>query len=347
MTYWDSIKNIAKELPIKDGNILITGATGLIGSCIIDILTYANESLHSNFHIYAMSRSMEKIKKRFANKVFPVIQDICQPLEMEISYDYIFHAASNADPEIYTTRPAETIFTNVVGIKNVLDYCEIHRNTKLLFMSTFEVYGRIEGKSTYTEDVSGVIDFHRLRNAYPESKRCAELMLLGYVEKYGIDAKIVRLASVYGPTMLKNDSKAHAQFIRKAVAGKDIVLKSKGLQRRTYCYLIDAVSAMFTVLFCGKIGEAYNIANENSIASIAEVAEVCASIAHTHVVFENPTQIESKGFSTPQDCILENKKLKALGWNGKYNLVDGMLETIETIKILEKKLKGNSSTEYS
>ena len=333
MNYWDSVKMAAEELPIRNGRFLITGATGLIGSCIVDVLLYANENLKTNFEIYAMSRSSERLEKRFGTKIYPVIQDICEPLDVTKSYDYILHAASNADPKAYAMYPAETALTNIIGTRNVLEYCKAHLRTNMVFMSTFEVYGTVEGESVYPEDAVGVIDFHRLRNAYPESKRCAELVLEGYVDEYGVDAKIARLASIYGPTMLENDSKAHAQFIRKAVSKENIVLKSEGLPKRTYCYVIDAVRAIFTVVFRGKAGEAYNIANEKSVASIAEVAQKCAEIAGTKVVYELPEVLEQKGFSIPQNCILENQKLRELGWKGKYTLGDGLRETIQTIKM--------------
>lgn len=164
------------------------------------------------------------------------------------------------------------------------------------------------------------------------SKRSCELLLRSYVDEYNINAVICRLPSVYGPTMLKSDSKAHGQFIKNALNKENIVLKSKGEQRRTYSYVVDVVSGIFKVLFNGLNGEVYNIANENSIASIAEVASICAEIAGTNVVFDLPDKIEKKGFSQSKDCILDNSKLKSLGWNGKYTLKQGLVETIESLR---------------
>lgn len=327
MGYKESIYKLAEELPINRGSFLITGATGLIGSCLINVLVAANKK-GSSFKIFALGRSKERIAKRFGNEVVPIEQDISIPLNEEEKYDYIIHCASNADPKSYAVQPVETILTNVIGSKNVLDYCRKHISTRMLLTSTFEVYGSIDGVSSYREDMSGVIDQTRLRNGYPESKRCCELLLRSYVDEYQINAVIARLPSVYGPTMLKNDSKAHAQFIRNALNRENIVLKSKGEQRRTYCYVIDAVSGMFKVLFDGVKGEVYNISNEKSVASIADVAHACAEIAGTKVIFDMPDEIEAKGFSRPQDCILDNTKLKNLGWNAKFSLHDGLMETI-------------------
>ena len=330
MSFKESIIDLSKEIPIKSGDFLITGATGLIGTCIINALIEANKN-GATFNIYAMSRSTEKIKSKFGECVIPVVQDVIDPLDDSHSYDYIIHCASNADPKSYATQPVETILTNILGNKNILDYCKKHPETRMLLTSTFEVYGSIDGVSLYKEDMSGVIDQTILRNGYPESKRSCELLLRSYVDEYNLNALIVRLPSVYGPTMLKSDSKAHAQFIKNALNHEDIVLKSKGEQTRTYGYVIDVVSGIFKVLFDGAKGEIYNISNEKSIASIADVAKTCASIVGTKVIFELPDEVEAKGFSRSKDCILDNTKLKSLGWNAKSSLEEGLRETIEEL----------------
>lgn len=327
--YRESIKRIAAELPVKKGNVLITGATGLIGSCMVDVLLEANRS-GSSFTIYALGRSDEKLRNRFCcDSVHIVAQNITEAFYIE-NLDYIIHAASNADPKSYALYPAETILTNVLGAKNVLDYCR-NKQARVLLTSTFEVYGKLE-QDAYSEEVYGLIDQNQIRSCYPESKRTAELLFRTYHEEYGVDCVIARLASIYGPTMDKTDSKAHAQFIRNALQGDNIVLKSEGLQKRTYCYLVDAVSGLFTVLFKGKGGEAYNVANGKSVATIADVARTAAEIAGTKVVFDLPDEIERKGFSKPQNCILISSKLEGLGWVGKYDLKDGLNETISILK---------------
>jgi len=331
MSYKKSIHNLSKEILKYDGNFLITGATGLIGSCIIDVLIEANRN-GAHYRIYAMSRSEERIKKRFSDDVIPVVHDVEEPIESEIKYDYIIHCASNADPKSYANFPVETILTNILGSRNILDYCRKHSNTRMLLTSTFEIYGSIDGVSVYEENMSGVIDQTILRNGYPESKRSCELLLRSYVDEYNVNAVIVRLPSVYGSTMVQSDSKAHAQFIKNALMHENIVLKSKGEQTRTYSYVIDVVSGIFKVLFEGKKGEVYNISNERSIASIYDVAKTCADIANTEIIFELPDEIEEKGFSHSMDCILDNKKLKSLGWEAKYSLSEGLKETIETLK---------------
>lgn len=331
MKFKESIQKLSESLPVQEGKVLVTGATGLIGSSVVDVLVAANEN-NAKFQIYAMSRSESRLKARFNDKVIYVIQNIADAIDNELEFDYIIHCASNADPKSYATQPVETILTNILGTNNVLNYCKNHKSCRMILASTFEVYGDIAGISLYKEEMSGVIDQTILRNGYPESKRCCELLLRSYVDEYSINAVIGRFPSVYGPTMLNSDSKAHAQFIHNALKHENIVLKSKGEQRRTYCYVIDAVSGLLTVLFNGISGEIYNIANENSISSIAEVAKICATIAKTEVVFDLPDEIESKGFSHSKDCILDNSKLKQLGWCANYSLYEGIKETIDYLK---------------
>ena len=333
MSYIDGVSRIANQLKVKEGNILVTGATGLIGSYLIDTLLYANAHCDCNFTIYALSRSLEKIENRFGRDVIAVVQNIQEPLRLESDMDFIIHAASNADPKTYAKYPVDTIMTNIEGTKHILNYCKEHTNCKLLYTSTFEVYGKIENHDVYTESDAGVIDFHVLRNGYPESKRCCELLIQSYVKQYDVNAIITRLPSVYGPTMQKDDSKAHAQFIRNALNHEDIVLKSKGEQRRTYCYVADIVSGMLFLLFNETMsGEAYNISNENSIVSIAELAKTIANMAGTKVVFDLPEELESAGFSKPQNSILDNTKLMQLGWKAMYSLEDGLAETMDVLK---------------
>lgn len=337
--YKEDIEEVAKALPISNGKFLITGATGLIGRCIIETLLLANKKYHTNFKIYALARSEERIKSKLGDDVIPIVQNITEKLNNAFEFDYIIHAASNADPRTYAEQPVETILTNVIGSQNIFEYCLNHKNVKVLLTSSFEVYGKVEGQDLYKEGMNGMLDFEMLRNGYPESKRCAELLLKGYVQEYGIRAVIARMASIYGPTMLESDSKAHAQFIHNAINGEPIILKSEGKQRRTYCYVVDAVSAIFKILLEGHPGEAYNVSYENSVASIAEVAKVVADITETSVIFGKPDKIEQRGFSKAQNCILDNTKLKQLGWNGKFNLRQGMEHTIESLKDEKSKEK--------
>lgn len=330
--YRNSVEAAAREVEIHDVAVLVTGATGLVGSCVIDIMIAANRNQKANLQIYALGRSKEKIKKRFGENVIPLVQDIVDPISDEIAFDYIIHGASNADPRAYATKPVETITTNLIGTQNILHYCTRHKNARVVFTSSFEVYGKIPDTDVYSEGMSGIIDQTKLRNGYPESKRCCEILLRSYAEEYKVNALIARLPSVYGPTMQESDSKAHAQFLRNALRRENIVLKSKGSQRRSYSYVIDIARGLFYLLKNGQSGEVYNLANSVSVCSIAEFAEVCAKLVGTKVVFELPDEEETKGYSKPQNCVLDTRKIDKLGWCANYSLADGISETLEALR---------------
>ena len=338
--YQKQLNDVAHYLPKEDSSILVTGATGLVGSFLVDTLLFANKYLCRKFAIYALGRSNERLKRRFlyaseTDGLHFVEADISQQLDTNLQFDYIVHAASNADPKSYALYPAETLLTNILGTKSVLDYARKNRNTRVLLTSTFEVYGDAGKNGIITEESTGIIDFHLLRNCYPYSKVCAELLCQCYAEQYDIDVVIGRLCGVYGPTMLPNDSKAQAQFIRNAVRGENIVMKSKGLQVRSYCYVADAVAALLTVLLKGEMSEAYNISDEKSIVSIAEFARITAEVSHVNVIFDLPDEIEFKGFSKPVDVKMDNTKLKKIGWESSYRIKKGISECIKILRAIE------------
>ena len=335
--YRNALLHVIDSVEAAHSSFLITGASGLIGSCLIDLIMLANENGRHN-HVYAVGRSIEKLQKRFSSFVnseyFHIIeQNICEPLDDSLHFDYIIHGASNADPVSYAKFPVETMTTNIIGSYNILEYGRKHTDCRITILSTFEVYGNT-GSDLYSETDAGIIDFNAFRSCYPESKRSVEILSRCYVSEYNVKVNVARLSSVYGPTMLKNDSKAHAQFLHNAIDGKDIILKSKGLQRRSYTYVLDAVTGILAILLKGTTEESYNVSNENAVASISDVAHICADIAGTKVIYELPSDIEAKGFSKPQNCILDNKKIKELGWRGKYSTSVGITETINILRSL-------------
>ncbi|MGN0030515.1 MAG: NAD-dependent epimerase/dehydratase family protein [Candidatus Gastranaerophilaceae bacterium] len=328
--YQKIITILDKSLEKLNGkSILITGANGLIGSYIVDFLCNVNEAKNLNITIYAMSRSKQKLEKRFGQNregLTLVEQDLNNPLKDHFRYDYIIHAASNAHPLAYSKDPVGTMKTNLFGTMNLLETAKEY-GAKFLYISTGEIYGNNKDRAFVETDL-GVVDTKLARSCYPESKRAAETLCMAYNSQFGIDVNIARLCYVYGPTITDDNSRADAQFLRNALNGEDIVMKSEGLQRRTYCYVADAVSAILTILLKGESSEVYNVANSNSIVSIKEYAQTLCEIAGVKLKFELPDAIEAKGYSKPADSILESTKLEKLGWQAFYDIKIGLLNTV-------------------
>ena len=317
--------------------IMISGATGMLGKCLIDFLMLKNATENAKIQIIALSRNDVRAKERFADywdsELFQYIScDVNKSIPECGQVDYIIHAASNTHPLQYSQDSIGTITSNVIGTKNMLDYAVAHGTQRFCFASSVEIYGENRGDvEKFDEKYLGYIDCNTLRAGYPESKRLGETLCNAYGQTYGIDFVIPRLSRVYGPTMLSSDSKAISQFIRKAAVGEDIVLKSEGNQRYSYTFVIDAVAGILYCLLLGEAGEAYNVADEKSDISLKDLAEYLAQIVGKQVIFELPDEKERRGYSTATKAMLDAGKLESLGWRPRVHIAEGLQCTVEEI----------------
>lgn len=342
--YQEDIKHIANlSLPwkkMKGKTMLISGATGLVGSCLIDTIMYRNQAYGMNCTVYALGRNGKKAQKRFeycwGSKFFQFISyDINSPLVRDDigTVDYVLHLASNTHPVAYATDPIGTVTTNIIGTNNMLDFAVKHNAARMAFASSNEIYGENRGDvEKFEEKYCGYIDSNTMRAGYPESKRCGEALCQAYIKQKKLDVVIPRLTRSYGPTMLMSDTKAISQFIRKGVEEENIVLKSEGTQYYSYTYVSDAVSGLLTVLLCGECGEAYNISDDASDIMLKDLAAIIANIAGKSVVFELPDELEKAGYSKATKARLDSAKIQKLGWKARYNMQQGLERTIRILR---------------
>lgn len=323
---------------LKNKTILITGVSGMIASCLVDLLLYRNINFDDNIKILGISRNSSKALKRFHyclnNNNFIYIQHDCnKPFPSSIGHiDFAIHAASNTHPLAYSSDPVGTITTNIFGLYNLLEYASKQQLYKILMMSSVEIYGENKtDKESFTEKDLGYIDCNTVRAGYPESKRVCESLCQSYISKYDMPIVIARLCRVFGPTMLDNDSKALAQFIRKAVNGEDIVLKSDGKQYYSYIYVFDAVAALLTIMLKGQNGEAYNISDVKSNITLRDLASTIAKCVGRNVIFELPDEKERKGYSTATKAILDSYKLNNIGWSSPNTIEHNIKECIQIL----------------
>lgn len=333
----DYLNSLSIWKDIEGKTILVTGATGLIGSAIVDAIIYHNKFANSKINVIAISRTEERIKERFCNYLLNnefsfYAHDISKPLNISQKIDFIIHAASNANPKFYSEKPVDTMLGNILGANNLLNL-SIKNNSKFLYVSSGEVYGIADKKiNGFDENYSGYIDFLNSRSCYPSSKRATETLCISYKQQYGIDVIIARPCHVYGVTALPNDNRIHKVFMEQALNGDNIILKSDGKQMRSYCNVIDAVSGILTILTKGLSGEAYNISTPNSNISIYELASIIAKQAQVDVKFDLPTNVEKKAFNPMNNAILNSNKLLNLGWNPIYNAESGIEHTMKILR---------------
>lgn len=323
---------------LKDKVILITGPTGTIGSFLVDMFIRCNE-LGYNITIVLAGRSKKNLIDRFGlfnDHIIYVKYDMLESIDFNMQVDYVIHAAGNAHPTAFNSDPVGTIVGNINGTYQLLEYSKRYMVKRFCYISTGEVYGQgnIELKS-YTEEYSGYLDILSPRSCYPSSKRTAENLCVSYYKEYGLETIIVRPSHTYGPGLTDNDSRAQAQFIRSALAKSNIVMKSRGTQLRSYCYIADCASAIITCLINGEPGQAYNSANNDSTITIAGFAEIVAKYAGTKVVYDAPSEDDIINRSPILKQVLDSKKLEALGWKGYYNIEKGIGNTISILKELK------------
>ena len=340
-TYQSDIRQAAGiDFPwelLEGKRILLTGATGMIASVIIDILMSRNKNIPQSSQrtcIIAVSRNAEKAKQRFAqywdDTLFTYLShDITLPLPELATVDNILHAASNTHPRASATDPIGTITANVQGTCQLLEYAYKHRCERFFFFSSVEIYGENRNDAEkFDESYLGYIDCNTVRAGYPESKRLGETLCNAFASQKGQDFIIGRFSRVYGPTMSDEDSKAIAQFIKKASAGEDIILKSAGSQLYSYTYVVDAAIAALYVLLLGESKSAINIVDSTSDIMLKDLAALIAKEAGTKVIFELPDEIEQAGYSTATKAVLDGTKLERLGWRARTTIEEGIRKTI-------------------
>ena len=341
--YMEDVRYVAGlNLPwekLRNKNVLLSGATGLLGSFLVDVLMEKNTG-GLNCTVYALGRSKEKADVRFSkyindSRLVFIPYDVKKPFIRDDlgTIDYVLHLASNTHPVQYATDPIGTITTNIIGLQNMLDFAVEHHTSRFAFASSNEIYGENRGDvESFDENYCGYIDSNTLRAGYPESKRCGEALCQAYKTQKNLDVVIPRFTRSYGPTMLMSDTKALSQFIKKGIAGEDIVLKSAGTQYYSYQYVADSVSGLLTILLCGESGEAYNIAEERSDIMLKDLAAIIAGFNGKSVVFEIPDAVEATGYSKATKARLDGHKLQALGWKPRYEIYEGIKRTISILK---------------
>lgn len=323
---------------------LVTGGGGLLASYLVKGLIIASQLYDLNLKVICIARGRESIDKRLHSFIHHpdlsvVLHDISLPLPSSLPVvDFIIHSASQASPRFYDVDPVGTILPNTAGTLHLLRHA-MHNNSRFLFFSSGEIYGnQVDLSQSISESFVGSIDPLNIRSCYAESKRIGETMCAAWHRQYDLHTVIVRPFHTYGPGIRFDDGRVFADFVSDVVMGQNIILKSDGLSRRSFCYIADATIGFLTVLLKGSPGEAYNVANPYADISIRDLAYKLSAIHPKRRVGVN-SEVEPQSMSSAKSSLLmplpSINKISALGWQPKVNLDEGFFRTIHSYIILE------------
>jgi dTDP-glucose 4,6-dehydratase len=319
---------------IFHSSVLVTGATGLLGSQLIKLFLCLNRTKNAEITIYAIIRNDNKAQKLFGvlyEKINFVIGDIKSITEIDGSIDYIIHGASETASRTFIEKPVETIDTAYIGTRNMLEFARTRNVRGFVYLSSMEVFGITDSREISESDY-GYIDILNPRSSYSESKRMCECLCACYAVEYGVPVKIARLVQVVGSGIDYNDTRVAAQFARSVIENKDIVLKTEGKTRRPCIYTRDTIAGICTVLLKGNAGEAYSVANTDTTVTILETAKmITEKIAGNaiKVVFDINVPAE---YAPNLNLNLNLNLIKSLGWKAEVGLEEMYRRMIESIR---------------
>lgn len=310
--------------------VLVTGGAGFIGSHLCNYL------INNGYAVICLDNlltgSKDNIKHLLDNPNFKFIEgDVTSNIEYPISgIQYLFHLASPASPIDYQNYPEETFLANSVGTISMLKLTK-NIGARFLLASTSEVYGDPK-EHPQKETYFGNVNTFGPRSCYDESKRFAETATYVYINKYKINARIVRIFNTYGPRMQKDDGRVVSNFINAAVRGDPLQIDGDGSQTRSFCFVSDMVEGLFKLMFSEKTkGEIFNIGNptEFTIKSLAE--KVIQMTGGSSKIEYSKSFREDDPMRRQPDI---SKAKEVLGWEPKVNLNEGLAKTIEYYKSL-------------
>lgn len=336
---------VSENLPwekLKRKKVLVTGASGFIGSYIVFSLLKINYlfSEADKMKIYALSRSKRNLNIKFPGPfkdLYLIEGDVSDDSILpSTQFDWIFHAASQASPKFYGIDPYGTIKANTLGTFNLLNKIKKNNDSLFVFISSGEVYGNVPGElGSFDETYTGNVDITDVRSCYAEGKRAGETICNCFSYQFGIKCNSIRPSHTYGPGISLNDGRVFADFAKCIVENRDIVLTTDGKAERSFLYISDFIRGLFYVSLKAPSRESYNTAADKPI-SIYDLANLLCHLypdKHLKVVFDKTKQpkgyIPSKSLSANQS----NTKLKELGWEAKITLAEGFRRMIDSYSI--------------
>jgi UDP-glucose 4,6-dehydratase len=312
--------------------LLVTGGAGFIGSAFCrrlrkDFPQFVLVNLDCLYPCATTTLSKSSGTYHF---VKGNIQDtgLVSALLHKYSIDTVVHFAAQSHVDTSFTDPMSYTRDNVLGTHSLLEACRMYKGIqRFVHISTDEVYGENTGP-VFTES-----SLLKPTNPYAATKASAEMLVHSYIHSYGLPALIIRSNNVYGPGQYPE--KVIPKFLFQLLDDQKLTIQGTGHQLRSFLHVEDAVNAVLCVLFQGLVGEVYNISSHDEV-SIKGLAAMLVQLVKPE---EKPedwiTFVDDRNFNDKRYWI-ESKPLAALGWTQRIPFAEGLRETMEWYKTVDK-----------
>jgi nucleoside-diphosphate-sugar epimerase len=321
---------------MKECTILITGATGFIGSMAVKALSKISEMYELNIKLMIIVRNVSKAMMLFQGyNIIYIESDIKSIPQIEEQIDFIIHCAAVTKSQEIINEPVENIQTAFYGTDEILKLAKDKEVKSIVYLSSMEVYGVFNSyEGNLIEDRLGYLNLSDVRSSYPEGKRICENLCISYYNQYGVAVKIARLAQTFGAGIVEGENRVYARLVDSVLNNKDFILHTDGTSVGNYCYTADAIKGILYILLKGENGETYNVANENVSMTIRQMAEeVATNISGGKISVK--TEIPEGnifGYAPPTNWKLNTDKLRNLGWVPKYGMTEMYQRMISYLK---------------
>lgn len=309
--------------------VLISGANGYVPAYFVHTFLGLNDEHNAGIRVIALCRNAARAQDRFTdyigrNDFKLLIQDVCEPVNLEEEIHFFIHAAGPAGTNSRYIDTVNTFGANVFGAKNMLELAAHNPCEGFLLISSIDVYGDSEDGHRWLENESGFLDSLNIRNTYSCAKRAAETLCIAYKDKYSVPVTIVRPVQIIGPGPELNDGRLHIDFVSQIMSHNKIILKSDGSAVRSFLYITDAIIAMLLVMLNGESGEAYNISDVSGEASVLELAKKMSEACDREIPieFDMTTRQNIEVTFALSVVISDSTKLIQLGWKPEVGLLE-------------------------
>jgi len=321
----NSVEEIYQTTFFKDKIVLITGASGLVGSNLLRYFDNLNRTTLGPERVIALSKSGSYNPFAISNDLVKYVNgNLLDPsfIEQLPESDIIIHCAGYAQPSLFLANPLESISLNTSVLIQL--FSKLKKNGVMANLSSSEVYN---GNQNFPQDEHqiGTSTPDHPRAAYIESKRCGEAIINAFRNLNQEKSLSLRLSLAYGPGTKRGDKRVLSQFIEKALSEKKIVLRDQGSAIRTYLYIDDAIEQIIGAILWGD-ESVYNIAGTQQV-SILGLAQAIADLTNSTIIL--PEEMESNSLAAPDTVWCDSQKINGLIGKSEFiPIVDGLKNTI-------------------